>query len=70
MEPLTASFSGMPSEHDGSEFTLELHFSENVKTGFRKVRDRAFTLDEADIVEAKRKNPQSADKNKVWTIRV
>ena len=68
--PLTASFEGMPSEHDGSRFTFELHFSENVKTGYAKVRDRAFTLHEADIVTARRKNPQSADKNKVWTITV
>ena len=60
----------MPSEHNGSEFTFELHFSENVKTGYAKVRDHAFTLDEADIVTAKRKNPQSADKNKAWTITV
>ena len=70
VEPLTARFEGMPSEHDGSEFTFELHFSENVKTGFAKMRDRAFTLDEADIVTVKRKNPQSADKNKTWTITV
>ena len=70
VEPLTASFSGMPSEHDGSSFTFELEFSENVEAGFRKIRDRAFTLDEADITLAKRKNPQSADKNKAWTITV
>ena len=70
VEPLTASFSGMPSEHDGSSFTFELEFSENVEAGFRKIRDRAFTLDEADITHANRKNPQSADKNKAWTITV
>ena len=29
VEPLTARFEGMPSEHDGDEFTFELHFSEN-----------------------------------------
>ena len=70
VEPLTVSFSGMPTEHDGSSFTFELHFSEKVDAGFRKIRDRAFTLDEADITHAKRKNPQSADKNKAWTITV
>ena len=70
VEPLTASFSGMPTEHDGSSFTFELEFSENVEAGFRKIRDRAFTLDEADITRAQRKNPQSADKNKAWTITV
>ena len=70
VEPLTASFSGMPTEHDGSSFSFELHFSDNVEAGFKKIRDRAFTLDEADITHAKRKNPQSADKNKSWTITV
>ena len=60
----------MPTEHDGSSFTFELEFSENVEASFKKIRDRAFTLDEADITRAKRKNPQSADKNKAWTITV
>ena len=70
MEPLTASFEGRPTENDGSEFIFKLHFSENVKTSDAKVRNRALTLDEADIVEAKRKNPRSADKNKARTIRL
>ena len=68
--PLTARFENMPSEHDGSEFTFELHFSENPEVPYKRLRDRSFTLDEADIVKAKRKNPQSADKNKSWTITV
>ena len=70
VEPLTASFSGMPSEHDGSEFTFELHFSENPEVGFRRLKDHAFTVDEGDVTRAQRKNPQSADKNKGWTITV
>ncbi len=70
MEPLTASFEGRPTENDGSEFIFKLHFSQNVKTSDAKVRNRALTLDEADIVEAKRKNPRSADKNKARTIRL
>ena len=68
--PLTARFEGMPSEHDGSEFRFELHFSENVNTGYRKVRDRAFSLGEADIKKAQRKNPKAANKNQSWTITV
>ena len=60
----------MPAEHDGSEFTFELHFSENVKTGFAKMRDHAFTLVQADVIRAKRQNPQSANKNQSWTITV
>ena len=68
--PLTARFEGMPAEHDGTEFTFELHFSENVKTGYAKVGDRAFTVHEARIDEAKRKNPQAENRNQSWTIRV
>ena len=70
VEPLTASFSGMPSEHDGSSFTFELHFSENPEVGFRTLKNHAFTVDEGDVTRAQRKNPQSADKNKAWTITV
>ena len=70
VEPLTASFSGMPTEHDGSSFTFELHFSENPEVSFRTLRDHAFTVDEGDVTRAQRKNPQSADKNKAWTITV
>ena len=68
--PLTARFENMPSEHDGSEFTFELHFSENPEVSFRTLRDHAFTVDEGDVTRAQRKNPQSADKNKAWTITV
>ena len=42
--PITATFSGMPAEHDGSEFTFELHFSENPAAGYARLRDQAFTL--------------------------
>ena len=68
--PLTARFENMPSEHDGSEFTFELHFSENPEVSFRTLRDHAFTVDEGEVTRAQRKNPQSADKNKAWTITV
>ena len=70
MAPLTARFENMPSEHDGSEFTFELHFSENPEVSFRTLKNHAFTVDEGDVTRARRKNPQSADKNKAWTITV
>ena len=70
VEPLTTSFSGMPTEHDGSSFTFELHFSENPEMSFRTLRDHAFTVDEGDVTRAQRKNPQTTDKNKTWTITV
>ena len=39
--PLTASFSGVPNEHTGEEFTFGLTFSENVKLNYRTLRDNA-----------------------------
>ena len=68
--PLTARFENMPSEHDGSEFTFELHFSENPEVPYRRLRDRSFTLVQADVIKAKRQNPQATNKNQSWTITV
>ena len=64
---LTARFENMPAEHDGSEFTFDLHFSENVNAGYARVRDDAFDVDEGEIVAARRKTQGS---NQRWTIRV
>ncbi len=68
--PLTARFENMPSEHDDSEFTFELHFSENPELPYRRLRDRSFTLVQADVIGAKRENPQGTNKNQSWTITV
>ena len=68
VEPLTARFEGMPSEHDGSEFTFELHFSENPEAGYARLRDHAFTLSgNANVNQARRKTQGS---NESWTIQV
>ena len=67
-DPITAAFSGMPEEHNGSEFTFDLAFSENVKAGFRRIRDKAFTLSgNSKVTKAKRKTQGS---NQNWTITV
>ena len=66
--PLTATFSNVPGSHDGSTwFTFDLAFSENVKAGYRKIRDHAFTTSGGDVTKAKRKVQGS---NQTWTIRV
>ena len=70
IEPLTARFENMPSEHDGSEFTFDLHFSESPEVPYRRLRDRSFTLVQADVIKAKRQNPQATNKNQSWTITV
>ena len=66
--PLTASFSGVAGSHDGSTwFTFDLAFSENVKAGYQRIRDDAFTISGGNITKAKRKVQGS---NQNWTITV
>ena len=65
--PLTASFSGVPAEHNGSEFTFDLSFSENVAAGYARIRDHAFSVNGANIKKAQRKTQGS---NQNWTVTV
>ena len=68
---LTATFSNVPAEHGGggvdNRFTFDLSFTENVKTGYAKLRDRAFTITGGDVKTARRKVQGS---NQSWTITV
>ena len=58
----------MPNAHDGStNFTIDLSFSENVKAGYQRIRDDAFTVTGGEITKAKRKVQGS---NQTWTITV
>ena len=66
-EPLPASFSGMPSEHTGEEFTFGLAFSENVKLSYLTLRHAALNVSGCAVREAKRKQQGS---NQRWTITV
>ena len=70
--PLTASVSGLPETHSvaGTTFQFTTTFSENVRSGFAKIRDHAFTESGADITVAKRTHPQADDRDRVWTITV
>ena len=67
--PLTASFSNVPTSHDGSgEFTFDLTFSENFPLSYRTLRDHAFTEDDhGPVTKAQRKVQGS---NQTWTITV
>ena len=66
--PLTANFNLVPDSHDGStEFTFALAFSENVKAGYERIRDDAFTISGGDITRAQRLEQGS---NRYWTITV
>ena len=66
---LMASFSNVPSSHDGSsEFTFNLSFSENVAAGYARIRDDAFTISDGDNINQARRVTQGS--NQHWTIRV
>ena len=66
--PLTTSFGNVPDSHDGgNEFTFDRSFSENIKAGYERVRDDAFTISDGDITRAQRK-PQGS--NQTWTSTV
>ena len=65
--PLTASFSAVPAEHDGSSrFTVGLAFSEEVKAGFRKVK-AALDVTGGTVKRARRVAPPG---NEQWTIAI
>ena len=65
--PLTASFSGVPTEHDGSApFTFRLQFSEPVGVGYKTLRDVALSAAGGTVKRAKRVNGSNA----LWEIEV
>ena len=64
---VTASFSNMPATHNGTTFTFDLSFSENVEAGYERIRDHAFTISGGEIANAQRKTQGS---NQNWTITV
>ncbi len=67
-QPLTASFENAPSSHDGSSnFTFDLRFSEDLRVGYRTLRDHAFTVDGGTVRNASRLEPGS---NRGWRIEV
>ncbi len=67
--PLTASFSNMPSEHNGSgTFTFTLTFSENVEgLSYKTLKGSAFQVTGGRVSNASRRTQGS---NQSWTITV
>ena len=64
---LTASFANVPADHNGSNFTFQLSFSENVEAGYARIRDDAFTLSGGAIAIASRITQGS---NQGWNVEV
>ena len=65
---LTANFSNMPATHQGAAFTFDLDFSENVKAGYARIRDDAFTISGASTIVSAVRKTQGSNQN--WTITV
>ena len=65
--PLTASFGNVPDSHLGTWFEFTLSFSENVKAGYERIRDDAFTVSGGDVTKANRTQQGS---NQHWNVRV
>ena len=65
-DPLTASFSNVPDDHDGGDFFVDLTFSEGPDVGYKDVQ-RAFTVSGGSINRANRKTKGS---NVGWKLTV
>ena len=67
-DPLTASFTGVPAEHDGAgaAFTFRVEFSEAVDTSYTVLRDEAFSVSEGGVTRARRVDGRSD----LWEIAV
>ena len=67
-EPLTASFDGAPSEHDGEgAFSFGLTFSEEVKLSFRTLKESALVVENGRVTKATR---AVKGENRRWTVTV
>ena len=66
-EPLTASIENAATSHDGTAFTFELRFSEELGLSYKTLRDHAFTVTGGDVKKAKRLEQGS---NIGWRITV
>ena len=53
-QTLTARFEAMPESHDGSEFTFEIHFSEEVEMSFVNLRDDVLDVTGGTVTRARR----------------
>ena len=66
-DPVTASFSNVPAEHDGTRFEFDLDFSQNVNAGYERIRDDALSVTGGTVKRARR-NTQGS--NQTWKVRV
>ena len=66
--PLTASFRGVPPDHDDSPFSFVLDLSEDIAgLSYQTLRDNAFTVTHGTVTKAGRQAPPS---NQSWNITI
>ena len=66
-----ASFHDAPSSHDGlTKFQFELRFSEQVRLGYKTVRDSVLTIEGGRVSSARRIQRTGDERNRRWLIRV
>lgn len=67
-QPLTASFEGVPAEHDEEgAFSFGLTFSEEVKLSFRTLKESALVVQNGRVTQAQR---VVKGENRRWTVTV
>ncbi len=64
---LTARFAALPAAHDGSEFTFEIHFSEEIEISFVNMRDDVLDVTGGVVKGARR---LQAGSNLGWNITI
>ena len=66
-QTLTVRFESLPESHDGSEFTFELHFSEEIEMSFVNLRDDVLDVTGGVVTGAGR---LTAGSNLGWQITI
>ena len=66
-DPITATFSNVPTSHDGSTFTFDLGFAPEPEISFRVLKFHAFEVEGGSIYRTPRKVRGS---NETWTVHV
>ena len=65
--PLTGEFQEVPASHDGTEFTIEVRFSEDISTDPEALREHGFEVLNGTVTSASR---EDSDNDDLWEIEI
>ena len=69
--PLTATLQTDQVSHDGqNSFTVTVTFSEQFPVSYTTIRNHLLDVDDGQVNKAKRSDPESAERNRVWNITI